>query len=141
MVSFIRGELLRQVQDGFIILLSAEDAVLLFGENLKLSRIAAVPQAQRRPNLTLDFLAQPNKDNPSFNGTTDREIAPESMQFERAFARILQVIWGADPEKGPVRVSKFDVTDAYHCGTLNPSQVGAFAFVVPSVPYDNTIII
>ena len=43
MVNFIRGELRWQVQDGFSILLSAEDAVRLFGEKLKLSRFAAVP--------------------------------------------------------------------------------------------------
>ena len=46
MVSFIRGELWRWIQDGFSILLSAEDSVRLFGEKLKLSRIAEVPQDQ-----------------------------------------------------------------------------------------------
>ena len=141
MVSFIRGELRRRIQDGFSILLSAEDAVRLFGEQLKLSRIAAVPQAQRRPRLILNLSAPPDKETPSVNDTTDREIAPESMQFGRAFPRILQAIWEADPAEGPVRVSKLDVTDAYHRGTLKPSQVGAFAYVVPSVPEDDAILI
>ena len=44
MVSFILGEIRRQVQDEFIILLSAKDAVILFRENLNLFHIAAVPQ-------------------------------------------------------------------------------------------------
>ena len=79
------------------------------------------------------MLAQPDKETPSVNNTTDREIAPESMQFGRDFPRILQAIWELDPEKGPVRVSKHDVTDAYHCGTVKPSQVGVFAYVVPPV--------
>ena len=63
------------------------------------------------------------------------------MQFGRAFPRILQAIWEADPKEGPVQVSKLDVTDAYHRGTLMPFQVGAFAYVVPSVPDDDVIII
>ena len=63
------------------------------------------------------------------------------MQFGKAFPHILQAIWEADPAEGPVRVSKLDVTDAYHCGTFKPSQVGAFAYVVPLVPHDDVILI
>ena len=48
----------------------------------------------------------------SVNNTTDREVAPESMQFGRAFPFILQAIWEADLDEGPVRVSKLYVTDA-----------------------------
>ena len=127
MVSFIRGELRRRIQDGFSILLSAEDAVRLFGEQINLSHIAAVQQAQRQLRLILNLSAPPDKETPSVNNTTDREIAPESVQFGRDFPGILQAIWEADPAEGPVRVSKHDVTDAYHRGTLKPSQVGAFA--------------
>ena len=89
MVRFIQGELQRWVQYVFRILLSAEDAVKLFGDKLKLSRIAAVPQDQCRPRLILNLLAQPNKETPSVDDTTDREISPESTQFGRAFPRIL----------------------------------------------------
>ena len=63
------------------------------------------------------------------------------MQFGIAFLHILQAIWEADSKEGPVRVSKLGVTDAYHCSTLKPSQVGAFAYVVPLVPDDNVILI
>ena len=38
-------------------------------------------------------------------------------------------------------MSKLDVTDAYHHGTLKPSQVGAFAYVVPSVPEDDVVLV
>ena len=112
MVRFIRGELQRQVQDGFSILLYAEDYVQVFGENLNLSRIAAVPQAQRRPFLILNLLAQPNTESTSVNITVDRDITPESMQFGKALPRIIHVKWEADPEEGPFRVSKLDVVDA-----------------------------
>ena len=33
-----------------------------------------------------------------------------------------------------VWVTKLDVTDAYHRGTVKPSQVGRFVYIVPSVP-------
>ena len=55
------------------------------------------------------------------------------MQFGRDFPCILHAIWEADPVKGPIQVLKLDVTDAYHRGTCRPSQVAAFAYVVPSV--------
>ena len=44
----------------------------VFGEKLKLSRIAEVPRAQSRLPLILNFLEKPNKENPSVNNTTDR---------------------------------------------------------------------
>ena len=47
----------------------------------------------------------------------------------------------ADLVEGPVRVSKIGVKDAYHCGTLRMSQVGAFAYAVPLAPDDDGIII
>ena len=43
MNSFIRVELRRRIKDGFSILLLTADVIPLFGERLKLSRIAAVP--------------------------------------------------------------------------------------------------
>ena len=105
MVSYIRGELRQRVQDGFSILLSAQDAVRLFREKLKVSCIAEVPQSQRQPQLILNLSGPPNKETPSVNDTTDREIAPESMRFGRSSPRILQAIWDVDPEEVPVRVS------------------------------------
>ena len=55
--------------------------------------------------------------------------------------RILQAVWEADPLQGPVRVSKLDVTDAYHRITIKPAQVGVFAYVIPSTPGDEGIFI
>ena len=127
MNAFVRGEMQQRIKDGFIILLPAADVIQIFGEKLKLSRIVAVPQAHRRPRLILNLSAQPDSDTPSANDTTNREAAPESLQFGRAFPHILQVVWEADPVQGPARVSKLDVTDMYHHGTIKPLQVGTFA--------------
>ena len=141
MTAFIRGEMQRRIKDGFSILLPAADAIRLFGEKLKLSCIAAVPQARRRPRLIINLSEQPDSDTPSVNETIDREAAPELLQFFRAFPCILQAVWEADPVQGMVRVSKLDAIDAYHCGTVKPSQVGAFAYVIPLASGDKVPII
>ena len=101
------------------------------GGGLKLYCIAAVTQEYRRLQLILKLLAQSDKGKPSVNETTDREVTPESMQFGCSFPRILQAIWEADPVKGPVRVSKLDIMDAYHRVTLRTDHVRAFAYAVP----------
>ena len=79
MTAFIRRELHKRLQGGFSILLPASDAVRLFGKNLKISRIAAVPQEHQHPRLILDLLAQTYKGVLSVNDTMVREIALESM--------------------------------------------------------------
>ena len=47
----------------------------------------------------------------SVDEITNREAAPESLQFGWAFPYIPQAEWEADPVQGLVRVSKLDVTD------------------------------
>ena len=122
----------QRIKDGFSILLPAEYAIRLCGERLKLYRMAAVPQAHRCPRLILNLFAQPDSDTPSVNETTNREAAPESLQFGWAFPCILRAVWEADPVQGPVRVSKLDVTDAHQRGTVKPEHVGEFSYVIPS---------
>ena len=63
------------------------------------------------------------------------------LQFGRAFPRILQTVWEADPVQGPVRVSKLDITDVYNRGTVKQAQVGVFAYVIPSSPGEEGIFI
>ena len=72
MTVFIRRGVKRNVQDGFRILLPAADAVQMFGMNLKLSRIAAVPQAHLQPRLIFNLLENLNDDTTSVNVTSDR---------------------------------------------------------------------
>ena len=48
----------------------------MFGERLKLSHIAVVPQAHLHPGLILNVLVQPDSDTLSVNETTNREAAP-----------------------------------------------------------------
>ena len=53
------------------------------------------------------------------------------LHFGRAFPCILQAVWEADSDQAPVWMSKLDVTDVYHHGTVTLLQVGAFAYVFP----------
>ena len=112
-----------------------------FGERSKLSCIAVVPQAHCRPRLILNLSVQPISGTPSVDETTDREAAPESLQFGRAFPRILQAVWEADPVQGLVWVSKLGFIDVYHRSTVKPAQVGAFAYAIPSALGDEGKII
>ena len=63
------------------------------------------------------------------------------MKSGRDFPCILQVIWEAEPDKGPIQVSKLDLTEAYQNGTLRPSQMESLVYLIPSAAKDNCIII
>ena len=62
----------RRIKDGFSILLPAVYAIRMFGGKIKLSNIAAVPQAHLRPRLILNLPAPPDSDMTSVNNTNDR---------------------------------------------------------------------
>ena len=61
-------------------------------------------------------------------------LGEHSLAFSRRSGRRIQ-------RKARSECHKLDVMDAYHRGTLKPSQVGAFAYVVPSVPDEDGILI
>ena len=81
MVGFIRGKMQRRFQGGFSILLTAEEVLRVLVEKLKISRIAVLPHSHRQQRLILNLSAQPDRVTSSVNDTTDKDIAPESMQF------------------------------------------------------------
>ena len=62
----------------------------------------AVPQSHRRPRLILNLSAQTDSYMPSVNDTTNREAAPELLQFGRASPRIIQAVWEVNLVQGPV---------------------------------------
>ena len=114
MTALIHGEMRQRVQDGFIIFFSLAYEVRLFRENLKLYRITDIPQDHHRPHLILNLSTNSYEGTPNINDTTDREVAPESMEYGRSYPYLLQYIWEVDPAQGMVRMPKLDVTDAYH---------------------------
>ena len=134
-------ELADRVYRGFRLLLTAETAVSLFGWSLHISRLASDPQTNRKDRLICDSIDPPpdgslllpplSQDNPAVNVSTDSTVVPPYMQFGPCLTRLLQQIWEADPQDGPVYLSEWDISDAFHCCVLCPADVGVFSYVVP----------
>ena len=141
MVGFIRGEMQRRVQDGFSILLPAEDALQVFVEKLKISCITAVTQAYIQQWLILNLSAQTNRVMPSVKNTTEGDLPG------------VNAVWSGIPAHPPGNmggISSGGLSPGFknwrdgcvhHYSTHCPSEVGAFTYVIPSAPYDNNIII
>ena len=139
--AFCRADLAERVYRGFRLLLTAETAVSLFGRSLHISRLASDPQTNRKDRLICDSIDPPpdgslllpplSQDNPSVNVSTESTVVPPSMQFGPCLTRLLQQIWEADPQDGPVYLSKWYISDAFHCCVLRPADVGVFSYVVP----------
>ena len=66
-------------------------------------------------------------------------MAPKAMQFGPCLPRILQQIWEADPQDGPVYLLKCYISDTFRRCVLRPANVGAFPYVVPPLPSDTAI--
>ena len=68
--------------------------------------MGVVPQRDRRPRPIVDY---------TFYGINEHTIslAPDSMQFGRAFERLLQRLHRADTRQGPTYIAKVDVADAF----------------------------
>ena len=131
--SFCRLDLLERVRRGFSIILALDDALAHFGDRLRISRLASIDQTKRKPRLICDSSAEPDSVTPTVNASTDMSDNHDAIQFSSCLARILQRIWEADPSDGPVFISKWDVSDAFHRCPLRPSHVGAFSYIAP--PY------
>ena len=71
--------------------------------NLRLSPLGVVPQQERRPQIIDDY---------TFNGVneeTEKCAHREAMQFGRTLIWVLQTIFFALPEQGPVYLLKMDL--------------------------------
>ena len=103
-------------------------------QNLRLSPLGVVPQRDRRPRLIVDL---------SFFGINQESIpiAPsDSMQFGRALHRILQRILQANPQHGPVYISKIDIADGFYRIQLAPYAVPHLAVLLPQHPDEEPMV-
>jgi hypothetical protein len=93
---------------------------------LKIAPAGVVPQRDRRPRPIMDY---------TFNSVNQASlpIAPlQSMQFGRAFQRLLQRIAYSNPAFGPVQMAKIDLADGYYRIPISPQASLALAVVLPS---------
>ena len=110
--------------------------MLVFGNRVRISRLASVDQANRKPRLICNYSVAPDDVTPVVNASTKKSTAPDSMKFGAFLPRFLQKIWEADPSNGPVWLSKWDISDAFHLCLLRPGDIGAFTYVVPPLSTD-----
>jgi hypothetical protein len=62
-------------------------------------------------------------------------LAPaEAIQFGRALPRILKGIFDADPNYGPVHLTKADMADGFYRVCINPADIPKLGVVFPTKP-------
>ena len=129
--TFCRAEIPERITHGFSIILSEEDILLYFDRKLKISCLASVDQANQKPRLICNSSSAPDDITASVDDTTNMQANPQAIQFGACLARVLQIIWEVHPLDGPVLLSKWDVSDAFHQCPLRLRDVGTLSYVVP----------
>jgi hypothetical protein len=119
-----REEFVSMINKGHWTLLPAE---LIEGELLlRLSPLGVVPQSDQRPRTICDY---------TYFGVNPETLplAPqEAVQFGKALQRVLQKIWEANPQFGPVHHSKIDIADGFYRVWVRPNDVAKLGVLFPS---------
>ena len=92
---FLEGEFVEMMKKGQWILLQYKSVRGL--RNLRLSPLGVIPQRNRLPRTIVDYTFS------KVNSETLRVAPAEAIQFGRALPRVLQAIFDADPNFGPVQ--------------------------------------
>ena len=129
---------MERAQRGFRIILLVDVALLVFGDRICISRLASVDKANRKPRLIYNSYVAPDDVTPVVNASADKFTAPNAIHFGAYLSRFLQKIWEADPSDGPVWLSEWEISDAFHRCLLRPADIGAFTYVVPPLPMDTS---
>ena len=128
---FLRDELADMVAQRFWIVLPFELVRDL--PSLRLSPMGVVPQRDRRDRVIVDYtFSHVNKDT--------QPLAPNSMQFGRAFDRLLHKIHHANRRFGPVYMSKADLADGFYRIPLRPADIPALAVAFPQYDHEPPLV-
>ena len=138
---FYQQELLEWAQRGFRIILLVDMSLLVFGSRIRISRLASMDQANRKPRLICNYSAAPDVVTPAVNAFTKKSTAPNVMQFWSCLPQFLKKIWNADPSDGLVWLSKWEISDDFHQCLLRPEDIGAFTYVVPPLPTNTSTVL
>ena len=71
------------------------------------------------------------------NNHTVAELPPEVMQFGGALSCILWLLCHADPNEGPVYMTKFDISNSFYHLFLEPDNAPKLAMLMPQ--YDGEL--
>lgn len=91
-----------------------KDALFFFSRSIQISRLVCLDQPNRKPRLICNSSEAPDTITQSVNDSTDTSTNPRAIQFGSCLPRLLQKIWEAKPADGPVLISKWDISDAFH---------------------------
>ena len=121
---FLRTEILDFVRKGFFIVLPYSSVRHM--RRLRLAPMGVVPQRNRRPRAIVDY---------SWHGLNDSTVplAPDSMQFGRALQRVLQHIYDAHPQFGPVYMCKIDIADGFYRVGIQADDAPNLGVILPSL--------
>ena len=122
-MEFLRDEMADMIDQGYWVILPYSNVLHL--PHLRLSPLGVVPQRDRRPRIIVDY---------TFWGINDDTVplAPsESMQFGRAFERILHKIRRANRRFGPTYMIKVDIADGFYRLFVSAPTIATLGVVFP----------
>jgi hypothetical protein len=131
-INFLTDEFVNMTEKGHWVVLPVR---LVFDKaNLRISPLGVVPQRDSRPRTISDYsFFLVNED------TVD--LAPaESMQFGQALWRILNAIAKANPDLGPVYLSKVDIVDGFYRIWVRSADVAKLGVLLPTRPGEEPLI-
>ena len=123
-----------QTQRGFSIVLMEEYAIELFGTAIHISRLASVDQNNCKLWLIYNSSEDPDDITLSVNASTEKKLAPKAMNFGACLDRLLQRIRESNPADGPIWISKWGISDAFHRCNMCLSDIVKFTYVMPPLP-------
>ena len=112
--AFYWTEILERSLRGFSTALTEEDAIHLFGNFLHISRFDSMEQQTHKLRLIYNSSETPNAVTLKVNASSDKSSIPKAMHFGPCLAQLLQRVWEADNKEGPVWLSRWDISDAFH---------------------------
>jgi hypothetical protein len=103
-------------------------------EGIRLLPPGVVDQRERRPPWICDYTwLQVNEDTLSL-------VALEAMQFGHALERILWEMLLANPDHGPFKVNKTDLSDGFYREDLNPPNAPKLGVIFPTKPGSQNLV-
>ena len=68
---------------------------------------------------------------PLWNCAPTQHSTPNPIQFGSCLPRLFETVWEVDPADGPIWVSKWDLSDAFHRCCLHPEDIHTFSYIAP----------
>jgi hypothetical protein len=101
--------------------------------NLRLSPTGVVPQRDPRPRPIVDYTFS------DVNVATVSQ-APDSIQFGAALLRFLQRLERADTRRGPIKLAKTDISDAFMRVWISLDTIPCLGAILPSYLHEEPLV-